>query len=576
MQAEWRQHSERVRRLASGLQVSGTGARFPRAGDLADPIAVGVHPAALVEVGGVTSRVPPYIPRDIEPELHAALRQGGFVLLVGESAAGKTRAAFEAIQVICPSYSFAAPSSRDALVSLLDALEDIGDFVMWLDDLERFLGIDGLTIPLLHRILSRNFNAVVMATMRSHEYDRYRDRSEKESVGADRESWRECRAVLRQARVIHLERRWTAQEKSRARSHAADPRLAQALALSDRFGVAETLAAGPELAEAWRDAWAPGQHPRGAALVAAAVAARRAGYHRPLPASVLEGMHSVFLDERGGPELRPESLDDALRWASSPTFPNGANSLLIGSMELGFLAFDYLIDLPQASDMPEQSWMVLVESANGPDAFTLAENAVQAYRQDRWLYAYRRAAIAGYAPAEAILADLGEPFRSAPESLKRARRYLIETRSQFGPDHENTLVAEQSVVILSINNGDFSEALALAESMVARGETLLGPRHRTVLAAQFSAACCILKLGKIEEGIARLDAAVDKTEEALGINDSATASRRITAARMVARAGRLDSARERLAILLYDYSDYPAEHYITMLLSVAAKEIEPG
>lgn len=41
---------------------------------MADPIGVGVHPAAALEITGVIDRVPPYITRDIEPELHAALR----------------------------------------------------------------------------------------------------------------------------------------------------------------------------------------------------------------------------------------------------------------------------------------------------------------------------------------------------------------------------------------------------------------------------------------------------------------------------------------------------------------------
>ena len=263
-------------------------------------------------------RIPPYVARDIEPDLHAALQREGFVLLVGESAAGKTRAAFEATRLLLGSFRFVAPSSRDALPPVLEILEETDNYVVWLDDLERFLGVGGLTAAVLHRLLAPQVHTIVVATMRSHEYDRYRDRAETEFIGADRDVWRESRAVLRQAQILHLERRWTAKELSRAQAHASDHRLARALAVADRFGVAETLAAGPELAETWRNGWTPGHHPRGAALVAAAVGARRFGHHGPLSMPVLECMHSAYLAEREGPELGPN------RW---PKLYNGPQHL---------------------------------------------------------------------------------------------------------------------------------------------------------------------------------------------------------------------------------------------------------
>jgi hypothetical protein len=49
-----------------GLEVSTAGGRFPLIRELSDPIAIGVHPAAAVEVAGKIDRVPRYIERDIE------------------------------------------------------------------------------------------------------------------------------------------------------------------------------------------------------------------------------------------------------------------------------------------------------------------------------------------------------------------------------------------------------------------------------------------------------------------------------------------------------------------------------
>src|ERR1044072_5599554 len=135
VQVEWQRRSELTRRLPGALEVSSTSGRFPLVRDMTDPIGVGVHPAAALENAGVIDRVPPYITRDIEPELHAALRCGGFVLLVGESAAGKTRAAFEATQLLLADYHFAAPSSREALPDLLEVLKETGAYVVWLGDL---------------------------------------------------------------------------------------------------------------------------------------------------------------------------------------------------------------------------------------------------------------------------------------------------------------------------------------------------------------------------------------------------------------------------------------------------------
>ncbi len=140
MQTERQRQAEAARRRPRALEIPSPEGRFPLVRDLHDPVAVGVHPAETIEQGGVVDRVPAYVTRDMEPHLHAALRRGGFVLLVGESTAGKTRAAFEAIRLLHPDYYFVAPSAREAVEVLLDDWGAVDRFVVWLDDLERFLG----------------------------------------------------------------------------------------------------------------------------------------------------------------------------------------------------------------------------------------------------------------------------------------------------------------------------------------------------------------------------------------------------------------------------------------------------
>ena len=573
VQAQWRQRSDAIRQLPAALEISSGKGRLPMVRQLYDPIAIGVHPAEAIKIDRAINRVPPYIARDVEPDLHAALRRSDFVLVVGESTAGKTRVAFEAMRLLLSDCHFVAPSSREALPGLLDSLGDVGDYVVWLDDLERFLGPGGLTVSVLGRIVSRPVRTVVLATMRSHEFGRYRDRVEGELAGPDREVWREGRAVLRQAQVIHLDRRWSAHEQLRAEAYRADHRLARALEIADEYGIAETLAAGPELAETWLLGWTPNHHPRGAALVAAAVDARRAGYHRPLPLALLERMHEAYLSERGGLKLRPESMQEALQWASTPTFPNGANSLLIGSAEEGYLAFDYLIDLQPSGSIPDAAWSALIESVSAVDAYIIAEHALQAGHLDRAISAYRRAAEAGNVVAEAVLVDLGMPIRSARETLERTLKYLREVRQEFGPDHENSLAAEQSVIAMTIHNGNYDRALALLKEMLVRSVEFLGPTHRIVLAAKYSEAVCSYRLGAEEEGLAKLDAAIGEAATVLGLHDSAVASRRIEVVTLLGQSGHLDLARERLTALHADYSNLTSDHFIIIQLQEAVNKL---
>lgn len=560
VQAQWRHRAETMGSLPAALEISSSAGGFPLVRDVSDAIAVGVHPAAALEVAGGVDRVPPYVTRDFEPQLHRSLERNGFTLLVGESAAGKTRAAYEAMHARLGGLRLVMPSSREALADLLPSLDTAGNYVMWLDDIERFLGTGGLTVSVLHRILLPPAHTVVLATMRSHEYDRYRDRAEGDTADTERDIWREGRAVLRQAHVIHVNRRWTAQEITRTRAHASDRRLAQALASADRFGIAESLAAGPELAEVWRDAWAPGRHPRGAAMVAAAAGARRAGYHRPLPRDVLERMHEAYLAERGGPDLRPEPVQEAMRWALAPTFPGAANSLLIGSAEEGYLAFDYLIDLSGPSSMPDASWSALAEHATGHDAYLFAISALREGRYDRFIQGCLRAAQTGSPDAEGDLRDFGMPTGPAAESLRKARQRLAQLQHELGPEHASTLEAEQCVVALMMQSGRYAEAITLAQDLITRAEGILGPKHRVVLALQWNIGCCMYALGNIEGGLHKLDGAVADASRALGPSDLSTVLRSIGVIRMLIDAGRTETARERLTALEASYSDLPDWH----------------
>jgi eukaryotic-like serine/threonine-protein kinase len=178
--------------------------------------------------------------------------------------------------------------------------------------------------------------------MRSEEYARYSGRTLLTGMeGTPRDTVRDGWDVLRLAARVEVSRLWSEEEVARAGQHGDDPRLAEAVRHAADYGVAEYLAAAPQLLSEWRDAWAPRTHPRAATLVLAASDAPRAGIHRPLPSAILRQMHEPYLQRRGGDRLRSESLDDALAWAMTPLY--ATSSLLIPDRG-GLLAFDCIID----------------------------------------------------------------------------------------------------------------------------------------------------------------------------------------------------------------------------------------
>ncbi|MGW4524998.1 hypothetical protein [Amycolatopsis sp. NPDC004378] len=169
-----------------------------RVRDLDDPVLLRVHPAAPLRAcisGQSADRVPPYVLRDCQRELWESVADGGFVLLVGDSTAGKTRAGYEAVRAVLADHVLLAPTTRESLGTVLPAVLAQRQCVVWLDDLERFLGADGLTAAMATRMLGDgDRDVLLLATMRTAEHDRYSAR-EQATAGAGREAWRAGREV---------------------------------------------------------------------------------------------------------------------------------------------------------------------------------------------------------------------------------------------------------------------------------------------------------------------------------------------------------------------------------------------
>jgi hypothetical protein len=124
--------------------------RAPLVRDITDPTILGVHRALAIppqtaaadSVRRVDSpgrrELPAYVERDIDASLRRRMAAGGFVMLVGDSAAGKTRAAFEAVAATLPDHVLLVPGSLDALHAAMTEAARSGKWVLWLDDIERY------------------------------------------------------------------------------------------------------------------------------------------------------------------------------------------------------------------------------------------------------------------------------------------------------------------------------------------------------------------------------------------------------------------------------------------------------
>jgi hypothetical protein len=463
-----------------------------RVRDHNNPILLRVHPAEAlqrtVDDVLVADQVPPYVPRDAQQGLWDAVSRSGFVLVAGDSTAGKTRVAYEAIRAVLPDHVLIAPIDRDALTAAVAVALEQRRSVVWLDDLERFFGHHGLTALTVSRILSDdNRHALVLATMRSAEFDRFSAREESRFAGAERDSWREAYDVLKLAAVVELPRRWSAQELQRARSYNNDPRIAAALGKTSQFGLAEVLAAGPQLARDWRNAWRTGAHPRGAALVAAAVDCRRAGVHTPQPLDLLTELAEHYLNEQGGPLLRPEPLDDALAWATTPS--HGTSSLLLPSERANhYLAFDYLVDLPGLDRIPQTTWDTLITHASPRQSFEIGEAARQRFQFHTAVAAFRKADDHHVPDADLAMAQVlgrsSNDYQERVASIRILTAASAQHEQHLGALAPTTLRARLSLAERLADGHDPIHAAELLSTLINDLEHVLGPDHHDTLAAR--------------------------------------------------------------------------------------------
>jgi tetratricopeptide (TPR) repeat protein len=497
----------------------------------------------LERIGGVhlsgDAGVTRFVRRDGSDALEAALREHRFVMVIGESTAGKSRAALEAIRTCLPDHRFVLPdpSDRSSVRSARRAASVYGACVIWLDDLERYLGAGGLTAHDLRQLAIESPRSVVVATIRTVARARY-----------DSEDDRLGRGVLELAHEIHIDRRWSTAELERGR-HSGDEQILDALEHADRFGVGEYLTAAPRLRQAAQDAWDPELgHTRAAALIVAAVDAWCAGWPGALPTGLLRDLHEHYLTSRGGIRLRPEPWEAALSWATAPLF--ATSSLLVPDevREGYYTAFDYLADArdadPNAEEIPSRTWTLLIDAADGPACLDVGWVARQRHELEVAERAFRKALDHGVPLAAGALAMLLGDRGSREDT--RAAVELIESTLATAPaetDPVHLLALRYSLAWWTGASGDSSEALAAARDVWRDWCTLFGEDDSNSIEAGLSVARWTGWDGDVEGGYQAATELRDHAARVLGSDHMITLSARFEAA-CWNRAAMTDRAKE--------------------------------
>ncbi|MFD4636562.1 tetratricopeptide repeat protein [Lentzea sp. NPDC058436] len=500
-----------------------------RVRDLDDPVLFGVHPSPTSD-----SRVPRYVRRDVENRLERMLAGNVFVVVVGDAAAGKTRMAYEFMRARMPDHWFVVPDDVTGLTAALDQADATDACVVWLDELERYLEPGGLTAATVSSLLRKQGrHLVILSTMRAQEHAMLSPRWESR-IGDERgQWWRSARDVLRLAHEVHLDTRWSKAELARAAS-SSDPRVREAVRHAGSSGLAEYLAAGPQLLAEWRDAWSVGVRPRGAAIVAAAVDAARAGLRDGVGIDLLRRLHTHYLKARGGRALRPESFTDAVAWATE--LVPGTSALLVSAGKRRYLPFGYLIDATDG-DVPEATWRTLIERASAEECWHVAQSAYARRLLDLAESAFRRAAEAGNPAAELSVADcIGEAGRRR-DALASLHIIVEERTRRLGPRHPDVLDALRALGSWTGRVGDLRGAVAIFELLVDERASAFGATHPDTLAARHALANWCGRAGDLPTATGEYRRLVDDLVHLIGQDEPQTLAARHELANWLGRAG---------------------------------------
>jgi hypothetical protein len=494
--------AQRAHAASAELLAGAIGAGRVRVRDIIDPTVLGVHPAVLPDDqewanrdAPLLKRVPSYVRRDQHEAVASRLAAQEFVLIIGDSGSGKSRLAFEVVKERIGRHTLFAPEPA-ALEAALERIRSVSAAVLWLDDLDRFLEADVLTATAAAGLLhGQNHKRVVIATLR----ERAREALVTGEDSVDPAAVNRHQRLLDLASVVAITKSFTTTELDRASFQRKDPRIADALSHATTYGLAEYLAAGPQLLNKWLAGRET--HPRGAALVTAAIDCRRAGYITPIPRVLLNKVHDQYLP--ADPRVMLDSLDDAWTWATERWRQTTALLESTNSDEGRVIVFDYILDHVQRTthvdDDPPTA--VLVAALNYTDGTTATVIGNHAHSRGRLGLAYNAHAQAF--AHNAIDSGVDHPDTLASrnnlaevlhdhgkfEDAERELRTVLDARVRIlGPDHADTLATRNNLAVVLHDQKRFDDAAREFRTVLDASTRILGPDHPRTLTTRNNVA----------------------------------------------------------------------------------------
>jgi hypothetical protein len=423
--------------------------RVPRVADVSPYGIVGVSPSKYLE----RDPFPPYVNRDVDPLLDELLRQRGVALVSGASMAGKSRTAFEAVRRVFPASKLIVPAaSAKALTSLVwDPPFGQGPDapVLWLDELDRFLGDGtGFDEALLDWLERGDGRMVIVGTVNLTRRD--------DVLGTEGQIGRAARGFLEQAGQImlpaHLSRR------ERAESERLYPEELFVRGIGEEFVAASAL-------EREYDAGKIAA-PVGWALVRAAVDWRRTGMLRPVPGADLRDLCLQYL---GAVPPTAVQYAEGFAWACRQLAPQIALLHMVGRRRLrSFRPFDHIVAYADRHSsgpgrgIPDGSWAFTVAKSSPEEA---ARVGFTAYSRGN-----RLAAEAAWSRASASRDQEVAPW--AAQQLRLLRSRPRGTRPT-DPAREQLRVLEHSA-----NVAGSSDPAGTAREVLDRDRALAVPHAR--------------------------------------------------------------------------------------------------
>jgi len=403
-----------------------------------DPFEEGFVFSSKLAERGHEGHEPPYIPREgVDTTLREALKTKQFVLVVGQSSAGKSRTAFEAARNMETEPILLVPSSPEELPELLRLglpVDRSRPSVLWLDNLDNYLMKAGMSRARFHDLGERGNCVVVLATMTLT--------AQKKLQGGEGEIGRSPREILHLFEpeiTVSSENSDTEREK------------AEALYPGQRFvaGIGEHFAAARELVKEFKTGRE--DHHHGFAVVVAALDWRRAGLTRPITEAELRELYALCL-ERFSPlsEANDDDYQVGLAWACKP-LPLVSSAALLTRAKNGrlktFEIFDYIRD-----------WS---DSAGGD-----VDQSLRAVPQSTWHFVISRVA-----PEEALAVGLAAYNRDNPNAAEGAWMKVANS-----DDSEWAPMAAFNLGLLLAEQGEPGRAEEFYQRAIDSGHSEVAPR----------------------------------------------------------------------------------------------------